>query len=55
VGLDSTTAASPRSSARIASRPLTMLFALLPFLESLVGAGAFLVAPAPYSPHRGDA
>ena len=26
------------------TRPLTMLFAVLPFLESLVGAGAFLVA-----------
>lgn len=26
------------------SRPLTMLFAFLPFLESMVGAGAFLVA-----------
>ncbi|MGA3398353.1 MAG: TMEM43 family protein [Acetobacteraceae bacterium] len=26
------------------SRPLTMLFAVLPFLESMVGAGAFLVA-----------
>jgi Transmembrane protein 43 len=26
------------------SRPLTMLFAVLPFLESIVGAGAFLVA-----------
>ena len=26
------------------TRPLTMLFAILPFLESLVGAGAFLVA-----------
>jgi hypothetical protein len=26
------------------TRPLTMLFALLPFLESLVGAGAFLAA-----------
>jgi hypothetical protein len=28
------------------TRPLTMLFAILPFLESLVGAGAFLVALA---------
>jgi hypothetical protein len=26
------------------SRPLTMLFAVLPFLESMVGAGAFLVS-----------
>ena len=26
------------------TRPLTMLFAVLPFLESMVGAGAFLVA-----------
>jgi hypothetical protein len=26
------------------SRPLTMLFAVLPFLESMVGAGAYLVA-----------
>ena len=26
------------------TRPLTMLFAVLPFLELLVGAGAFLVA-----------
>jgi hypothetical protein len=26
------------------TRPLTMLFAVIPFLESLVGAGAFLVA-----------
>ncbi len=26
------------------SRPLTMLFAVLPFLEAMVGAGAFLVA-----------
>jgi hypothetical protein len=26
------------------TRPLTMLFAVLPFLESLVGAGAFLAA-----------
>ncbi len=26
------------------SRPLTMLFAFLPFLESMVGAGAFMVA-----------
>ena len=26
------------------ARPLTMLFAVLPFLESLVGAGVFLVA-----------
>ena len=26
------------------TRPLTMLFAVLPFLESLVGAGAFLVS-----------
>lgn len=26
------------------SRPLTMLFAILPFLESIVGAGAFLAA-----------
>ncbi len=26
------------------SRPITMLFAVLPFLESMVGAGAFLVA-----------
>jgi hypothetical protein len=26
------------------TQPLTMLFAVLPFLESLVGAGAFLVA-----------
>ena len=26
------------------TRPLTMLFAIVPFLESLVGAGAFLVA-----------
>jgi NAD/NADP transhydrogenase beta subunit len=28
------------------TRPLTMLFAIIPFLESLVGAGAFLVALA---------
>ena len=26
------------------TRPLTMIFAVVPFLESLVGAGAFLVA-----------
>lgn len=26
------------------TRPLTMLFAILPFLESIVGAGAFLAA-----------